>query len=139
MTVTGKCTESVPVRRRAGIGGTRDQATYFSRAGEHRRSDLPRRKYRGDRDDEERARVQISWCSSAERVAAREEERRRLHRDLHDGLGPQLASLTLTVAAARELLRHDVDAADALLQELAAHTQAAVADVRRMARQPSRW
>ncbi|HEY3229082.1 MAG TPA: sensor histidine kinase, partial [Roseiflexaceae bacterium] len=65
-------------------------------------------------------------------VTAREEERRRLRRDLHDGLGPQLASLTLTLAAARELLRHDVDAADRLLQELAGHTQAAIADIRRV-------
>ncbi len=65
-------------------------------------------------------------------VTAREEERRRLRRDLHDGLGPQLASLTLTLAAARELLRHDVDAAERLLQELAIHTQAAIADVRRV-------
>jgi signal transduction histidine kinase len=65
-------------------------------------------------------------------VTAREEERRRLRRDLHDGLGPQLASLTLTVAAARELLRHDVDAADLLLQELSTHTQTAIADIRRV-------
>jgi signal transduction histidine kinase len=65
-------------------------------------------------------------------ITAREEERRRLRRDLHDGLGPQLASLTLTLAAARELLRHDVDAADTLLQELAGHTQAAIADIRRV-------
>jgi signal transduction histidine kinase len=65
-------------------------------------------------------------------VTAREEERRRLRRDLHDGLGPQLASLTLTLAAARELLRHDVDAADRLLGELAAHTQVAIADIRRV-------
>ena len=65
-------------------------------------------------------------------VTAREEERRRLRRDLHDGLGPQLASLTLTLDAARELLRHDVDAADMLLQELSAHTQAAIADIRRV-------
>jgi signal transduction histidine kinase len=65
-------------------------------------------------------------------ITAREEERRRLRRDLHDGLGPQLASLTLTLAAARELLRHDVDAADMLLQELAIHTQAAIADIRRV-------
>jgi len=65
-------------------------------------------------------------------ITAREEERRRLRRDLHDGLGPQLASLTLTLAAARELLRHDVDAADRLLQELAIHTQAAIADIRRV-------
>jgi signal transduction histidine kinase len=65
-------------------------------------------------------------------VAAREEERRRLRRDLHDGLGPQLASLTLTVAAARELLHHDADAADRLLQELAIHTQSAISDIRRV-------
>jgi signal transduction histidine kinase len=65
-------------------------------------------------------------------VTAREEERRRLRRDLHDGLGPQLASLTLTIAAARELLRHDVDAADRLLLDLSAHTQAAIADIRRV-------
>jgi signal transduction histidine kinase len=65
-------------------------------------------------------------------VTAREEERRRLRRDLHDGLGPQLASLTLTVAAARELIRLDVEAADGLLRELAFHTQAAVADLRRV-------
>jgi len=65
-------------------------------------------------------------------IMAREEERRRLRRDLHDGLGPQLASLTLTVAAVRELLRQDLDAADTLLQELAIHTQAAIADIRRV-------
>jgi signal transduction histidine kinase len=65
-------------------------------------------------------------------VTAREEERRRLRRDLHDGLGPQLASLTLTVTAARELLRHDADAADRLLQELSIHAQAAIADIRRV-------
>lgn len=65
-------------------------------------------------------------------VAAREEERRRLRRDLHDGLGPQLASLTLTLAAARELLRHDAGAADRLLQELTVHTQTAIADIRRV-------
>jgi signal transduction histidine kinase len=65
-------------------------------------------------------------------ITAREEERRRLRRDLHDGLGPQLASLTLTLAAARELLQHDVEAADALLQELSTHTQAAIADIRRV-------
>jgi signal transduction histidine kinase len=65
-------------------------------------------------------------------VTAREEERRRLRRDLHDGLGPQLASMTLTVGAARELLRQDAQAADLLLQELAGHAQSAIADIRRV-------
>ena len=35
-------------------------------------------------------------------VTAREEERRRLRRDLHDGLGPSLAGIALTLQAARE-------------------------------------
>jgi signal transduction histidine kinase len=39
-------------------------------------------------------------------VTAREEERRRLRRDLHDGLGPQLATLSLQLDAARNLLRN---------------------------------
>jgi signal transduction histidine kinase len=65
-------------------------------------------------------------------VVAREEERRRLRRDLHDGLGPMLASLTLTLAAARQYLPHDPTTTDTLLQELATHVQGAVADIRRL-------
>jgi signal transduction histidine kinase len=38
-------------------------------------------------------------------VVAGEEERRRLHRDLHDGLGPALAALTLAVDAIRNEVR----------------------------------
>ncbi len=65
-------------------------------------------------------------------VVAREEERRRLRRDLHDGLGPTLASLTLTLAAAREYLPRDPTATDTLLQELATQVQGAVTDIRRL-------
>jgi signal transduction histidine kinase len=65
-------------------------------------------------------------------VTAREEERRRLRRDLHDGLGPQLASLTLKLDTVRNHLTHDPIAADALLIELKAQTQAAIADIRRL-------
>lgn len=66
-------------------------------------------------------------------VTAREEERRRLRRDLHDGLGPQLASLTLKLDAARNLLAQgDSTQADRLLLELKTQTQAAIADIRRL-------
>jgi signal transduction histidine kinase len=65
-------------------------------------------------------------------VTAREEERRRLRRDLHDGLGPQLASQTLTLTAARKLLRHDLDTAEVLLTDAMAHAQAAISDIRRL-------
>jgi signal transduction histidine kinase len=65
-------------------------------------------------------------------VTAREEERRRLRRDLHDGLGPQLASQALTIDAARSLMERDPQAADRLLVDLKLQSQAAVADVRRL-------
>jgi signal transduction histidine kinase len=65
-------------------------------------------------------------------VTAREEERRRLRRDLHDGLGPQLASLTMRAEAARDLVGTRPDHAEALLGDLMDGAQEAVADVRRL-------
>jgi len=65
-------------------------------------------------------------------VTTREEERRRLRRDLHDGLGPTLAGFTLKVAAIRNLFQRDPTAADALLIELGAEIEAAVGDIRRL-------
>jgi signal transduction histidine kinase len=66
-------------------------------------------------------------------VTAREEERRRLRRDLHDGLGPTLAGLTFGLDAARNLLTHEEPKdADTLLAELKGQTQEAVLDVRRL-------
>ena len=64
-------------------------------------------------------------------VSAREEERRRLRRDLHDGLGPRLASLTLKLETARNRLAHD-PLADTLLSDVIACTQEAVADIRHL-------
>src|SRR6266700_473859 len=65
-------------------------------------------------------------------VTTREEERRRLRRDLHDGLGPQLSSQTLTLSAARKLLRQDPDAVDRLLADATTHAQEAITDIRRL-------
>lgn len=65
-------------------------------------------------------------------VTAREEERRRLRRDLHDGLGPQLASQTLLLATVRKLLRQDPDAAETLLAHATAQAQEAISDIRRL-------
>jgi signal transduction histidine kinase len=65
-------------------------------------------------------------------VTAREEERRRLRGDLHDGLGPTLAGAVLTIDAARRVLATDPDAADALLDRAAASVEGTVADVRRV-------
>src|SRR5574341_487604 len=65
-------------------------------------------------------------------VTAREEERRRLRRDLHDGLGPTLASLTLKLDAARNQLKQNPVETDALLIELKSQTQSAIEDIRRL-------
>jgi signal transduction histidine kinase len=65
-------------------------------------------------------------------VSTREEERRRLRRDLHDGLGPTLGSLTLGLDVSLKMLENDPREAEALLRELKSQTQGAVADIRRL-------
>jgi signal transduction histidine kinase len=65
-------------------------------------------------------------------VTTREEERRRLRRDLHDGLGPTLASLTFKVDAARNLLVLDSARAERLLVEVRQQAQEAISDIRRL-------
>jgi signal transduction histidine kinase len=74
-----------------------------------------------------------SLRASQERlVLAREEERRRLRRDLHDGLGPALAGLTLQVDTLRHQLRTDGADADSSLLDLRTGIQSTVLDVRRI-------
>jgi len=65
-------------------------------------------------------------------VSAREEERRRLRRDLHDGLGSALAGLALQAGTARAVLGTDPTAADAQLAKLEGGIQALLADIRRL-------
>ncbi|GIK71983.1 MAG: hypothetical protein BroJett021_09710 [Chloroflexota bacterium] len=65
-------------------------------------------------------------------VSAREEERRRLRRDLHDGLGPVLASQGLKLAAARQLVRDKPEIAEHLLDEVMSQSENTVAEVRRL-------
>jgi signal transduction histidine kinase len=74
--------------------------------------------------DLQRAREQL--------VVAREEERRRLRRDLHDGIGPALAGLTLKTVTARRLLPPDADRADRHLAALGEEIRHVTSDVRRV-------
>lgn len=64
-------------------------------------------------------------------VIAREEERRRIRNDLHDGLGPVLSGLKLRAETARNLVG-DNPQVDALLADIADRTETAVADIRRL-------
>ncbi|WP_433326264.1 sensor histidine kinase [Spirillospora sp. CA-294931] len=70
--------------------------------------------------------------SRARILRMREEERRRLRRDLHDGLGPTLASLAMTVDAARITLRKDPEAVDALLENLRSMMGRTIGDIREL-------
>ncbi len=65
-------------------------------------------------------------------VTAREEERRRLRRDLHDGLGPAPATLALQAEAARYLLPAGADRSAAYLADLITQAHTALADIRRL-------
>ena len=66
-------------------------------------------------------------------LRARAEERRRLQRDLHDGIGPSLAGLTMQIGATRALLAAGKDrgAADALV-DIEQRLADCAADVRRL-------
>jgi signal transduction histidine kinase len=65
-------------------------------------------------------------------VAAREEERRRLRRDLHDGLGSQMVGLSLQLGGVRTLIAREPDAAAAQVGEIQAELRGAVTMVRQL-------
>ena len=65
-------------------------------------------------------------------VATREEERRRLRRDLHDGLGAQLAGLNVQAGTLRRLIPRNPAAADELVVELRDELRSGIANIRRL-------
>ena len=70
--------------------------------------------------------------SRGQTIAAVEEERRRLRRELHDGLGPRLSGVAFTSDAARNLIRSDPAAAERMVAQLRADTVTAIEEIRRM-------
>ncbi len=70
--------------------------------------------------------------SRQEIVTAREEERRRLRRDLHDGLGPSLATMAMRLESAQELIATDPAQASEAVAGLADLARDEIAEVRRL-------
>jgi len=75
-------------------------------------------------DDLQRARERL--------VIAREEERRRIRNDLHDGLAPTLSSLQLQLGAVRNLMRENPDQAETVINDLRGDLRNATAEIRQL-------
>ncbi|WP_327089810.1 sensor histidine kinase [Nonomuraea sp. NBC_01738] len=70
---------------------------------------------------------------SRERIrATREAERRRLGRELHDGLGPALTGVTMTLDAARRVIDRDPDSAARLLTQVREGMSSTLVSVREL-------
>jgi signal transduction histidine kinase len=67
-------------------------------------------------------------------VASAEAERRRIERDLHDGLQPQLVNLALDLGLARARLRSDPAAALSIIDRAHAEAKRAAGDLRNLVR-----
>lgn len=65
-------------------------------------------------------------------ISGREEERRRIRRDLHDGLGPMLTAVVLNADAARRLLDTDSGRSAELLATVCDQTIGAIEEIRRL-------
>jgi signal transduction histidine kinase len=75
-------------------------------------------------DDLQRARERL--------VIAREEERRRIRNDLHDGLAPTLSSLQLQLGAVRNLMRQNPDQAETIINDMRDDLRNATAEIRQL-------
>jgi signal transduction histidine kinase len=85
-------------------------------------------------DAELRARVAELRDSRERMLRVGLEERRRLERDLHDGAQQRLVSMALSLRIARGKLRDDPDAADELLAGAGDELDAALEELRELAR-----
>jgi signal transduction histidine kinase len=81
-----------------------------------------------------RARLEDLQRSRERLVAAQDEERRRIERNLHDGAQQQLIALSVKARLAQQLAERDPGASDGLLGDIQRDADAALDDLRDLAR-----
>ena len=96
-------------------------------------------RFPGESTDYRRARVlreRVDDLRSARQriIAAADEERRRIERDLHDGAQQRLVSVTLTLGLAEARIATDPQAAAELIAQARKEAQLAVQELRELAR-----
>lgn len=78
-------------------------------------------------------RLSVDLQRSRDRIVrSREEERRRLRRDLHDGLGPTLAGMTMQIGATRAHLYQERSPVGDLLARMEEQLQGCIVEIRRL-------
>src|SRR5687768_290054 len=85
-------------------------------------------------DAELRAKVAELRESRSRMLRVGLEERRRLERDLHDGAQQRLVSMALNMRLARDRMREDPDAAERMLDGASSELEAALEELRELAR-----
>ncbi len=88
-------------------------------------------KYRRYADEQVRLNRELQ-ISRQRIVTAREEERRRLRRDLHDGLGPTLAAQMFRVGAAQQLISKNPEKTAKLLDDLSDGIEGTLTSIRQL-------
>jgi len=73
-------------------------------------------------------------AARAQAVESADSERRRIERDLHDGLQPRLVSLALELGIARSRFERDPDYARSLLEQAHEEAKVAIQDLRSLVR-----
>ena len=63
---------------------------------------------------------------------AQEEERRRISRELHDGLGPSLAAMGNRLRASKKMVRNDPDGAEKELDDIAGAVKGYIQEIREL-------
>ncbi len=84
--------------------------------------------------EELRARIDDLQAAQKRLVAAQDDERRRLERNIHDGAQQQLVALTVKLRLADTLIERDPSRARELLDQLRSDTSDALEDLRDLAR-----